>query len=71
MKALIILQKFAMIGVLIYGGLVMFSEVPITESVWSQLFVTLGGLGIVLAAVIWGLLIALEEKIVEASTKTL
>ena len=71
MKLLIVIQKVMALIVGGYGSMVMFSEVPETESLLSQLFVTLGGAGIILATIFWLFLISLEEKIVETSEKTL
>lgn len=65
MKVILWLQRLIAVGVAIFGFLLMFSEVPVTESVWSQLFVTLGGLTIMLLGVAWIWLTGVEEKIVE------
>lgn len=65
MKILVYIQRLIAVGVAVFGFLMMFSEVPVTESVWSQLFVTLGGLVIMLLAAGWIWLTGVEEKIVE------
>lgn len=65
MKILVYIQRLIAVGVAMFGFLMMFSEVPVTESVWSQLFVTLGGLVIMLLAAGWIWLTGVEEKIVE------
>lgn len=65
MKILVYIQRLIAVGVAMFGFLMMFSEVPVTESVWSQLFVTLGGLTIMLLGAAWIWLTGVEEKIVE------
>ena len=71
MKVIIFMQRLIAVCVMCFGILVTFSEVPASQSIWSQLFVTLGGIAIVLSAVGWMALTSWEERIVETGKKAI
>lgn len=65
MKILIYLQEILMVVAGVYGALLLFSEVPLSESWIEQMKVSGGGLIILLLCVGWAYLISWEEKVLE------
>jgi len=65
MKILICLQEILMVVAGVYGALLLFSEVPLSESWIEQMKVSCGGLIILLLCFGWGFLISWEEKVLE------
>lgn len=65
MKILIYLQEILMVVAGVYGALLLFSEVPLSESWIEQMKVSGGGLIILLLCAGWGFLISWEEKVLE------
>lgn len=61
MKVILVLQKIIVIIGVCFGLSLLFSEVPITESLWTQAKVTLGGLGLIALSILYYGLIAWEE----------
>ena len=61
MKIILFLQKIIVIVGVCFGLSLLFSEVPITESLWTQAKVTLGGLGLIALSIAYYGLIAWEE----------
>ena len=62
MKIILVLQKIIVIIGVCFGLSLLFSEVPITESMWTQLKVTLGGLGLIALSILYYGLIGWEES---------
>ncbi|MBR3645843.1 MAG: hypothetical protein IKN54_05445 [Lachnospiraceae bacterium] len=62
MKIILFLQKIIVIIGVCFGLSLLFSEVPITESMWTQLKVTLGGLGLIALSILYYGLIGWEES---------
>lgn len=65
MKILIYLQEILMVVAGVYGALLLFSEVPLSESWIEQMKVSGGGLIILLLCTGWAYLISWEEKVLE------
>ena len=71
MKVLVNLQRLLAVLVGIYGALLIFSEVPLTEGILPQLQTNLGGMVIVALCYLW-LKLSLweEEHFIETGKKT-
>lgn len=65
MKILLWVQRILALLAGIYGFLALFSQVPITESVWSQFCLNAGGLVLILLAWGWIWLTGVEEQWIE------
>lgn len=63
MKVLALIQRVIALVTLIIGILLMFSEVPVDQSVVLQAWVTVGGFTITILSLGWLFLIRAEEKL--------
>ena len=61
MKIILILQKIIVVIGVCFGLSLFITEVPVTESMWTQVKVTLGGLGLIALSIAYYGLIAWEE----------